>query len=869
MKQIVTLLILFGTATFTSAQYLAMPDDLQRSLDGKRNFFHIMNTVDTYYQSRNYQTNSQLYSEYKKWNRWSWWAVRHLNQQNEVAYDANRYFNESIRINNERNISGVNSNSGQWSSIGPTSTNWGIIRGSKGIGRVDRLAFLPANNQVMLAATPAGGLWRTNNGGTNWTSISSHIPNCGISGVLFGAEDPSGNKIYILTGDGDSGVSGFVNNYGYTRTTIGVLVTSNGGISWNKLGNSETVLNNRRTYKLVQVRNTASTLLAATDNGIYGSYDFGATWIQVPGTGGLTVFDIEQHPTNNTVLYAAIGSRVISSTNSGLTFEAVPATSFNPAILNSTRSAIAVTPAAPNEVYFLQCGSTNSIYKSTNSGNNFTRVNNSDLISGQYSYNCSFAVSNSNTNFLITGGIGISASNNNGSTFPNTSTGIVNLPNPVPNNYIHPDIHDLAFNPDNGWLFAATDGGVFRSTDNGINWTDISTGLQCTQYYHFSGFAGGGTLLAGGSQDNGTAFSTNGSLMSTIGSGDGFAVAFPCSDNDYIYQVENTTFSRFRRSNSTIMTGTSPGTAQQQTFFPNIIAHPTNNDIVYLGYANTIWRSNQKGASGSWVNIDNNGASTGGSGHAGGFAVSAQAPDRLYAATALQLRRSNDQGSSWTTISGTAGWPTNFGVITDLSARNNNADEIWVTTTGNAGNNRVLYSSNAGASWVNLTGTLPNVPVYCIFCTSEGDVYIGTELGVFFMDFLMNDWVPFYNGLPLVPVTDIFVDEVNGFIAAGTFGRGIWQSNLYNDCGSQLIPLTGNIEGKRFYQFNNTLQSAQQMNGSFGNELRLRSPERIRLTNGFRASAGSYLRAVIGPCGQGLFERSSSVISKATMLQLQ
>jgi hypothetical protein len=47
------------------------------------------------------------------------------------------------------------------------------------------------------------------------------------------------------------------------------------------------------------------------------------------------------------------------------------------------------------------------------------------------------------------------------------------------------------------------------------------------------------------------------------------------------------------------------------------------------------------------------------------------------------------------------------------------------------------------------------------------------------------------------------------------------------------------------------------MNGSYGNELRYRSPVQIRLTNGFKASSGSYLHAIIGPCGQGVFNRAN------------
>jgi hypothetical protein len=221
------------------------------------------------------------------------------------------------------------------------------------------------------------------------------------------------------------------------------------------------------------------------------------------------------------------------------------------------------------------------------------------------------------------------------------------------------------------------------------------------------------------------------------------------------------------------------------------------------------------------------------------------------------LWRYENLGGSVTTISGNPGWPVGFGVITDIACRTNTADEVWVTMTGQNGLNKVFYSNNAGASWINFTGSLPNVPVYCIAFDDDGDAYIGTEIGVYFMDKFMTDWVPFYNGLPLVPVTDLFINETFGTIQAATFGRGIWQSDLYSPCGPFLF-LSGVTEGQQFYQSGGFIETSQFVPGSFGNTLRLRSPTTITFENGFRAGQNSYLHALIGPCGQGIFNLSDN-----------
>lgn len=856
-------LIFFTNAA--SSQYLSISPELASELNGKKKFQDIMTVVDHYYTSRNYYNDRKLRSEFKKWNRWAWYAVRHLNAEGEVDYNTDGLFLESEKMKQEPSTDRSRTNSANWNFVGPYTTTWANNLGSKGIGRVDRIVFHPNNSNVILAATPAGGLWRTNDGGFNWYSISSNLPNCGISGIVVSADDPFGNKIFILTGDGDSSAGGLVENFGYGRTSIGVLYTLDGGGHWMRAGNSAAVFNGVRGFRLLQVRGTPSRLIAGTNNGIYMSNNFGNTWFlsQYPGS---NIYDLEQHPTNNSILYAAANNTVLKSTDNGQSFSIFPI--FSPTAGSATRSVLSVTPAKANNVYYLQCENSNRLYKSLNSGDNYTAINFNDLIGGQYSYNCALAVNPTDTNYIVAGGVAISSSTNSGTSFGNMTVGIVNWV-PVPSNYIHSDIHDLAYTPNGYLLYAATDGGVFVSSDDGINWEDRSNGLSSTQYYHMNGYDGTADLLIGGAQDNGSAYTTNGGNMNYCGSGDGFSVAFVSGNSDIFFMVENSEVYRFTRSTND-RDSISPGLLANRSFYPDIITHPTNANIVYVGYANAIWRSVNQGN--TFTSISNIGTSGAGSGHTGGFAVSAAFPDRLYAANATLLRRSDDQGNSWTTISGSTGWPGAFGVITDLACSPASANEIWVTMTGNNGLNRVFYSGNAGASWINFTGSLPNIPVYCIAYDESGDAYIGTELGVYFMDFAMNDWVPFYNGLPLVPVTDLFVNESLGRIEASTFGRGIWESDLYSDCGPFLF-LSGLTEGQRFYQSNGFIETSQVVPGSFGNVLRLRSPQKITFKNGFRSDNNSYVHAVIGNCGQGIFNMTGApagnLMTKSDVLKLK
>jgi hypothetical protein len=376
--------------------------------------------------------------------------------------------------------------------------------------------------------------------------------------------------------------------------------------------------------------------------------------------------------------------------------------------------------------------------------------------------------------------------------------------------------------------------------------------MQTTQYYHFTGVNGNNNFILGGAQDNGIIQSSNdgGSYQLVLG-GDGFEAAYLNGNNNMYYFSYNEFLAKGTRSPASNNARTPAGATG---FYSSVAIHPTNDQIIYAGYSNGVYRTDNDGS--NWANKGNQG-SAGGS-PAGGLAVSANIPDRIYAASNTTLWMSDNKADNWTTISGTPGWP-NASVavpITDITSRSINGNEIWVTLGGYTAGRKVFYSSNGGAGWTNLSGSLPNIPVHCVKYSSDGDVYIGTDIGVYFMDYTMNDWVPFSNGLPVVPVTDLFINEVDGNIRAGTFGRGMWQSDLYSDCGLFMM-LTGVTQGTNFYQSGGFIETTQQVPGSIGNQLRLRSPTKITFKPGFRIGNSAYMHALIGNCGQGVFNKAA------------
>ncbi|MBW6460760.1 MAG: PKD domain-containing protein, partial [Bacteroidales bacterium] len=123
------------------------------------------------------------------------------------------------------------------------------------------------------------------------------------------------------------------------------------------------------------------------------------------------------------------------------------------------------------------------------------------------------------------------------------------------------------------------------------------------------------------------------------------------------------------------------------------------------------------------------------------------------------------------------------GGINDVECHPYNEDIVYLSQ-----NNRIYKSTNRGQSWDDISGTLPNVAYTSIayYNNSHEGLYVSSDLGVFYRDQFMSDWVMFSNGLPpdaSVTEVEIFYDPANpagDMIRAGTYGRGLWESDMYH-----------------------------------------------------------------------------------------
>lgn len=831
---------------------------LQSKIEGKETFTEIIQEIDSFYENdfpSLKKSSSDGLPKQKIQKRWEWYVSGRLGPNGELTNIDHLNRNakkEQNKMNNETDKSAPQS----WFQIGPVvSPDLGSF--GSGIGRVDRLAFHPTDSNIIYAGTPAGGLWKTTNGGASWAPKSDHLASLAISGIVVTPSSP--NTIYILTGDGDaSNPNTFVSQFGYARTSVGVYKSTNGGDTWTHL--PLPILGDYYGYELIQNPSNLLELFAATSEGLYKTINGGLTW-ELEVVGNFT--DVVYRPGASNVVVAA-GTGVIWRTiDSGFSWFLSIIPPAEPLCTNG-RIQLAVSPDNSDIMYALAgpvksggefCG----LYKSTDAGFGFVRVRNTPNILGQQTngadsldqsgYDLAIAANPDDADEIYTGGLTIWRSTNGGTDMNATSGYWASCPSNCPTlccltpaRYVHPDIHDIKINPLNDAVYAACDGGIWRSYNGGTTWEDISEGLIATQFYHMSGRPGFVHHLYGGAQDNGVKYrkSNSGSFDHVTG-GDGFSMASAPNLTHRFYSTVNDVVYRYTASGNsfTRITITPDIVGSGDTmFFKNVIAHPTDISIVIVG-AKDIWQTTDatvswtnRGASGSWA-----------------LANCPSRPDRFYSAGgdsynngAGAVYRSDNAGDTWVNIVN-SGFPGSFTKITDIDASPNVSDFVCATFGGFNSGIKVARSVNAGNSWTNISYDLPNVPINCVKFDDALNVYVGTDIGVYYLPHKATSWQFTSTNLPNVPVTDLYIHSETENIYASTFGRGIWAASLVCPTDHNISSTMSGIE---IYKASNNVTSTSTVTNSA--TVFLQAGNKIELLPGFKISTGAFLKAKPKDC---------------------
>ena len=762
MRKLLSLTVLLSSISFCIHGQNSWQDMMH---DRNANFFDIVADFEIYHDSvMEGLTEIPKGSGIKQFRRWEYYWGQRVDENGNFPAPGNTLL-EAYRYENDNTNRAYVTGTGTWEIVGPVPSPANGTGQPNGNGRVNCVAFHPTDANTLFVGAPSGGFWKSTDNGSSWTEYSDGLTRLGVSSIVVHPTTP--NTMYIATGDRDGGDAP---GYGVWRTT-------DGGVTWSPRNSG---MGNRTVYEILMHPSDPNILIASTSSSrIYRSTNGGASWTYV--SVGTNCKDIAFHPTNPNIVYGAGGS-FVRSTDNGVSFTTITS-GIDPA---SGRMAIGVSPDEPNWVYLLGGDGDGliEIVRSTDSGLNFSVRTTTPNILGwnsnggdtgsQYWYDLVMAVNPNDADEIYTGGVNIWKSTNGGTTMTLSGhwTGSGGADD------VHADHHALEFSPHNNTLYNGNDGGVYYSTDNGVVWNDITSGLAIAQVYKIGVAQTVEELAINGYQDNGTSVSEGTSFRTEIG-GDGMECLIDPTDANYMYG--SLYYGAIRRSsNYGVSFGNiAGGISEQGGWVTPFTLDPGNENRMYAGFDN-VWRTDDvKAGTVSWTQI----SSFGGTNNCVDVAVAPSNTNVVY------VSRSASSGRFYRTANAQSGSPTWTNLHSNLpfssTPKDIEIDPLDENHLFIALGSDIYESTDGGLNWSDFSGTLPNISLNTIVIDQNSPVeamYVGMDVGVYYRDNNMSDWEQYRTGLPNIEVTELNIyyntTDCSSMLYAGTYAQGLWKSDL-------------------------------------------------------------------------------------------
>ena len=600
---------------------------------------------------------------------------------------------------------------------------------------VTTIAYDPTNTQTFYVGTGEGffnadairgaGIWKSTNGGTSWTQLSS----------TTGSDFHYVQKVVVTP-------SGTV----IAATQEGLYRSTNGGSSWTTLFTGR--------FADIEVASNGDVWASEgifTTGVVRKSTNDGVSWSTVtPASGGERI-ELAIAPSDPNTVYA------VASNNTAIAW-----------MYRTTNGGSSWTSITVPQYTEQSC---------TLSGSN-------DFARGQAWYDLIMSVSPTNSNVALVGGIDIYKTTNGGS-----SWGLVSYWTGACDTYVHADQHAMIWSPtDTDAAIFGNDGGVFYSSNVGSasnpSFVARNNGYNVTQFYGGDQRSeSGSNIMLAGAQDNGShRYSTSGINSTTeVTGGDG---AF-CHIDQLNGNVQFTAYvynSFYRSTNN----GSSFSTIlSNQTYgrFINPTEYDDNAKVLYSA-ANAdqyIYLDNLTGSAagiGAFLNSVSLGGRT-----ASAFKASPYTANRVFMATgtnrgaggsAVYRIDNANTGSPTVTQISTSAIPNN-GYISSIDL--GTSENQILITYANYGLTSVWETTNGGSTWTNKEGNLPDIPVrWGIYNPNNtNEVLLATELGVWSSDDFnasSPDWGATNVGLANVRCDMLQYRASDGQVMVITHGRG-------------------------------------------------------------------------------------------------
>ena len=682
-----------------------------------------------------------------------------------------------------------------WRNIGP-------FRG----GRVVAVAGVPQQPRTFYFGSVGGGVWKTTDGGENWSNITDgQLNTASVGAIAVAPSDP--NVIYV--GMGEHAIRGVMTSHG-----DGVYKSTDAGRTWTHLG-----LDRTRHISRIRVHPTdPDTVLVAAqgaaygpskDRGVYRSTNGGKAWEQVLFVNETTgPSELAMDPTNPRILYAAMwdhlrrpwevrsggpGSGIHKSTDGGSTWK--PAMDGLPSPLGKIGIDVS---ANPDRLYaIVEADPKGGLYRSDDGAKSWQLVNEAWALHTRAWYYMKVVADPRNADAVWVLNADVSRSIDGGKSITSVRTP-------------HGDNHSLWINPnDSETLIEGNDGGANVSFNGGRTWS--TQGNQPTaQFYRVDVDNLFPYNVYGGQQDNTSvkiASAAPGGITDKdwydVGGCESAVPAFDPNKPRYVYAgCYMGIISEFDDETRTArdimawpqMPAAVPPRDQKYRFnwSAPILVSKFNPSVIYHG-GNVLLRSDNRGK--TWREIS---------------------PD-------LTRNDKSKQGPGGAPITNEGAGGETYGVIDDIAESPHDAGTIWVGTDDGL----VQLTRDAGKTWSNVTPpdvgeamvnaieVSPHAPATAyvtlskykfndfaplVFKTTDFGktwsrivegiapeawarvvredpvrrdlLYLGTETG-FYLSFNGGQrWTKLQLNLPVTPITDLKVHGND--LVASTAGRSFW-----------------------------------------------------------------------------------------------
>jgi photosystem II stability/assembly factor-like uncharacterized protein len=388
-------------------------------------------------------------------------------------------------------------------------------------GRIRAIVADYSNPNHLIVGGASGGVFVSDNNGASWRAINDQALSPSVTYMDQNPFQP--NVIYYCTGEASGNSADLIG--------AGVFKSTDGGNTFEQLSST-----NRSEFQMCwsvkcSPKDTNTLFVATNSNGLWRSTDAGETFVKVMNTGS-QMNDLEVFP-DGSVMITLKGAGVYrSSTGDANSFSKVTSISSG----STARGELAYCKNAPNVVYAAISGPDNSyngvlsaFYKSSDGGKTFVlKTNPNGKVNFGFTWYCmTMAVNPLDSNDIYIGSVDAGYSYNGGASWTTAE-------------YSHSD-HHMATTGSNNLLYVGNDGGLsYYSWNNFANYTLLNNGLNITQFYH-GAVSNVQKYVFGGTQDNGTKESRNGSqtFTSIYGGDGGYSFYHPTEQNSRYYATQN------------------------------------------------------------------------------------------------------------------------------------------------------------------------------------------------------------------------------------------------------------------------------------------------------------------------------------------